>query len=381
MTGNPRILIIDDEEIILDSCAQILEGGNYELATAGDGARGLKLIEEFRPDLVFVDLKMPGISGFQVLERVQEVDPTIVTVVITGYATVSSAVEAMKKGAYDFLPKPFTPDAFRLVARRGLEKRNLVLETMALRRERELLRNHFAAVVSHELKSPLGAVQQNLFVLAKELEDTATEEQKKRLERMKVRIDDLLRMIRAWLRGMTVDVDSIADSSTEVSIDIPISKAVETVETHAVRKDIEIAASIEEPSGIVWGDEGALTEALVNLLSNAVKYSHVGGQVSIRAQKEGSQIVVSVSDTGVGISTEELPRIFEGFYRARSGETQEEGHGLGLVITRRIIEAHRGSIGVETEVGEGSTFTIILPAHEADFQAEALESSSTSAYS
>ena len=120
---------------------------------------GLDLIQEFHPDLVFVDLKMPGLSGLEVIEKIHEYDPTIVTIVITGYATVSSAVEAMKQGAYDFLPKPFTPDELRLIAQRGVEKRKLVLETIALRREKELLRENFAAIVSHELKSPLGAVQ------------------------------------------------------------------------------------------------------------------------------------------------------------------------------------------------------------------------------
>ena len=153
MEVSRKILIIDDEKVVLDSCTQILKDEPHEVAVASDGSRGLELVEEFRPDLVFVDLKMPGISGFEVLEKVQEVDPTIVTIVITGYATVSSAVDAMKSGAYDFLPKPFTPDEFRLVTRRGLEKRALVLETQALRQEKEMLRENFAAIVSHEMKS------------------------------------------------------------------------------------------------------------------------------------------------------------------------------------------------------------------------------------
>src|SRR3990172_6515279 len=150
-----KVLIIDDEEVVLDSCSQILENDDYQIATAMDGSLGLKLVEEYQPDLVFVDLKMPGISGFEVLEKIRETDQTIVTIVITGYATVSSAVEAMKSGAYDFLPKPFTPDEFRLITKRGAEKRRLVLETIALRKEKELLREHFAAIVSHELKTPL----------------------------------------------------------------------------------------------------------------------------------------------------------------------------------------------------------------------------------
>ena len=166
-----KVLVIDDEEIVLDSCLQILSSGDYEIQSADNGLLGIRMVEEFRPDLIFVDLKMPGISGFEVIEKIQEIDPTVVTIVITGFATIGSAVEAMQKGAFDFLPKPFTPAELRLITRRGLEKRKLVLETLALRREKELLREHFAAIVSHELKSPLATTQQHLFALYGELSD------------------------------------------------------------------------------------------------------------------------------------------------------------------------------------------------------------------
>ena len=149
MVDKSRILIIDDEEVVLDSCTMILRGGKYEIATANNGTTGLDLIANFKPDLVFIDLEMPGITGMEVIERIGQQDPTIVMVVITGFATVNSAVEAMKMGAYDFLPKPFTPDEFRLITKRGLERRKLTLETIALRKEKEMLRENFAAIVSH----------------------------------------------------------------------------------------------------------------------------------------------------------------------------------------------------------------------------------------
>ncbi|MHC4136839.1 MAG: ATP-binding response regulator, partial [Planctomycetota bacterium] len=272
MKHEPKILIIDDEEVVLDSCIQILGKGEHELATASNGVEGLELVESIRPDLVFVDLKMPGISGFEVLEKIHAVDPSIVTVVITGYATVSSAVEAMKRGAYDFLPKPFTPEELRLITRRGLEKRSLVLETMALKREREIMRENFAAIVSHELKSPLGAVQQNLFAMTRD-SGPASEEQRKRLEKMKVRIDDLMKLIHKWLRGISVDMESIKASFEPVSVAACIEKAVESTTPEAIRKDIGTAVAVHEPIRLVLGDEVSLTEALVNILGNAIKYS------------------------------------------------------------------------------------------------------------
>jgi signal transduction histidine kinase len=361
MDAQSKILIIDDEEIVLDSCIQILASGNFDIRTAENGTLGVTLIEEFCPDLVFVDLKMPGISGFEVIEKIQEINPTIVTIVITGFATISSAVEAMQKGAFDFLPKPFTPDELRLITQRGLEKRNLVLETIALRREKEMLREQFAAIVSHELKSPLAAVQQYLYGLSGELSSQMTEDQLRRFERIQTRIDDLMKLIHTWLRAISVDIESIKENFKPTSIPIVITKAVESIEPHAVRKDISIQTSIEDDLSYVDGDEGTLVEAVVNIVGNAVKYSPTGSHISITANSSENQVTIRIQDNGIGISKENLPFIFEDFYTIKSNQDVEKGSGVGLALTRRILEAHEGTISVESELGKGSTFELCLP--------------------
>ena len=362
METKSKILVIDDEEIVLDSCKQILAKGDFEIRTAENGTLGLSLIEEYQPDLVFVDLKMPGISGFEVLERSQQIDPTIVMIVITGFATIGSAVEAMQRGAFDFLPKPFTPDELRLITRRGLEKRKLVLETLALRREKEMLREHFAAIVSHELKSPLAAVQQYLIALSSELSGQLTEDQNRRFERMQTRIDDLMKLIHTWLRAITVDIESIKDNFKPTSIPIVINKAVESVEPHAIRKDISIRTSMEDDIFAVNGDEGTLVEAVVNIVGNGVKYSPIGSQIEITASSSDNQVTIRIQDNGIGISEEDLPFLFEDFFRVKSNRSVERGSGVGLALTRRILEAHEGTISVESELGKGSTFELCLPA-------------------
>jgi two-component system, sensor histidine kinase and response regulator len=366
MTEKYKILIIDDEEVVLDSCTDILAGSNHDIVTATDGILGMTLVKEFQPDMVFVDLKMPGISGLEVIEKIRAFDPTIVTVVITGYATVSSAVEAMKQGAYDFLPKPFTPDEFRLITRRGLEKRKLVLETLALRQEKEMLRENFAAIVSHELKSPLSAVQQNLFTLIPELSSQLTEDQQRRLERMKSRLAELLELINTWLRAISVDLETIKEHFKPLAVNTVIAKAVETVQPHALRKNVELVTSATEPISLIYGDAGTLTEAVVNICNNAVKYSQPGSKVFIKAQEKAEDVFISVADSGVGIADEELSFIFDDFFRGKSGQPAETGHGLGLAISRRIIEIHNGAISVESKLGQGSTFTVRLPKYEGD---------------
>jgi signal transduction histidine kinase len=356
-----RILVIDDEEVVLDSCAQMLEDGPYTVSTATDGALGIHQAGEFRPDLIFVDLKMPGLPGMEVIERIHAVDPSVVIVVITGYATLDSAVEAMQKGASDYVPKPFTPDEFRLVTQRSLEKRRLLLEATALRREREMLRANFAAIVSHELKSPLAAIQQNLMVLAGELSPALTGAQAARLERMKVRVADLLALIQTWLRVFSADINKIQESFRPVSVAAIITKSVENVQTHAARKDIEIVMQIREPLGPVFGDEGTLVEALGNLVGNAVKFSYPSTTVTLAAEERDGKILLSVVDSGPGIPGDELPLIFGDFYRGKEHRPEETGSGLGLAVTRRIVEAHDGTISVDSTPGKGSTFVVALP--------------------
>jgi signal transduction histidine kinase len=358
-----RILLIDDEEVVLDSCLAILEDSEHHVVVASGGAEGLAIARERAPDLVFVDLKMPGISGMEVLEELRSQDPTIVSIVFTGFATVGSAVEAMKRGAYDFLPKPFTPDEFRAMVRRGLEQRDLVLERAALRREREALREGFAAIVSHELRSPLAAVQQNLFVSISELSDCISPDQRLRLERMSSRIEDLLGLVNRWLRGFTSDFTPLRESFRPLAISAVVASAVDAAETEAVRKAVEIVVEVD-PQATVLGDEGALTEALLNVVGNAVKYSRADGIVTVSAaERSGGEVVISVADTGVGVPAEDLPHIFDCFYRGQTGQSGVSGAGIGLALTRRLVEAHGGSISATSEPGEGSVFMIALPAH------------------
>ena len=361
MQPDHKILVIDDEEVVLDSCTQVLAGGDCQVLTAGNGAEGLKRLEESQPDLIFLDLKMPGLSGLEVLERIRAKHPRKVVIVITGYATVSSAVEAMKRGAFDFLPKPFTPEELRLIAKRGLEHNRLLQQTIALRREKEMLRENFSAIVSHELKSPLGALQQNLYGLVAELEDKLSAEQQERFGRLRTRLDDLLKLIHSWLRVFTVDINKLKETFQPVAIAEVVTKAVEAVQPHATRKAIDIQSSVAAPLPRIQGDEGSLTEVVVNLLNNAVKYSFPNGKIRVRAAAQGPQVLVAVTDTGVGIAKEDLPHLFQDFARGHSQPEGVSGCGLGLAISRRIVEVHGGSIAVESEPGKGSTFTVCLP--------------------
>jgi two-component system, sensor histidine kinase and response regulator len=361
VSNEPVILIIDDEEIVRDSCTLVLSKCDYRIYTAPDGNAGLKIVEEHKPDLVFVDLKMPGISGMEVLERLQKIDTTIVAVVITGYATIDTAVEAMKRGAYDFLPKPFSSDELRFIAKRGIEKRRLLLDAIALRREKELIRENFTSIVSHELKSPLFAVQQTLYAFLAGSAGELAPEQKQMLERIKNRVDSMLQMISSWVELTSIDMRQLRERFKPIDIPALLSKAQELLFERAKGKNVHILTHCPLSVAPVDGDEGTLLEVFLNIIGNAIKYSEVGSDISIAVEDSNHELRVSVSDTGVGIENEDIPFIFDDFYRGKAqSKTGELGSGLGLAISKRIINAHNGSIAVESERGKGSTFTVTL---------------------
>src|SRR3989304_5383987 len=139
MPDQTNILVIDDEQIMRDGCSRILSRDGWSVICAENGNQGLEEIKGHPEniDVILLDLMMPGMSGMEVLDHIRTYDPNLLVIVITGYATVESAVEAMKKGAYDFIPKPFTPDQLRIVVRRALERRTLQKEAEFLRKERE----------------------------------------------------------------------------------------------------------------------------------------------------------------------------------------------------------------------------------------------------
>lgn len=361
----PTVLVIDDEEAMRDSCSLILTKDGYKAETAIDGLAGLEKIRELKPEIALIDLKMPGISGFEVLEKARDIDPQLIPIVITGYATVDSAVEAMKKGAYDFLPKPFTPEELRIIIGRALERRRLAVEAEILRREKKLIEDNFITMVTHQLRSPLVAIQQYFEVILAGLAGQVDKTQHEMILRARERLDSLLRLINDWLDLARIDRGQIVDKFKPVTLNSLLRKQVEFMEPLA--KEYEVSLELEPAKGpaSVLGDEQMLEQVFSNLITNAIKYNKPKGSVTISLDHDDSFIVVKIKDTGIGIAREHLPFIFDQFYRVSRREDQKiKGTGLGLSIAKKIIEAHDGSIEVESELGQGSTFTVRLPRPE-----------------
>jgi signal transduction histidine kinase len=356
------ILVIDDEEAMRDSCHQVLSKEGYATETAENGHSGLRKIREVKPDLVLIDLKMPGMGGMELLEKIGEIDPDIISVVITGYATIESAVEAMKRNAYDFLPKPFTPDHLRIVIKRGLERRRLSIERAQLQQEKEIMKRNFVTLVSHQLRSPLASVKQYFGVICEGFAGEVTDKQKEIIQKAGGYIDSLVQLINDWLDMSRVEAGRIRDKSEPVSLAAVLSEATEVLKPQAEAKKVVLELNSADNLPQLYGDPKCLKEAFLNILSNAIIYNREGGTVTVTLREQDDDLVVEVSDTGIGISQENLPFIFDEFFRVKSKETQHiSGTGLGLPIVKKIIEAHNGCVKVASEAGKGTTFSIFLP--------------------
>ncbi len=197
----PIILVIDDEEAMRDSCRQVLTREGYNVEVAIDGVSGLRMANDLKPDMVLVDLKMPGISGQEVLERINDLDQSISTVVITGYATVSAAVESMRYGACDFLPKPFTPNELRSVVRRSLERRKNYLEAARASKEKAETTRYFLSMIPHEVVTPLKEVRKNLSQLETQLPPNTPMDLREKLAYCSTSIERIVRLVERW-RGI-----------------------------------------------------------------------------------------------------------------------------------------------------------------------------------
>jgi two-component system, sensor histidine kinase and response regulator len=357
------VYVIDDDDVMRLSCQQILERLDYQVETFEDGAKGLARVEIKQPDLIVVDLKMPKISGLDVIKRTHELNPEIVIIVITGYATIDTAVDAMKAGAYDFLPKPFTPDEFRLIVKRAMEKRQLVKESTLLRQEKDKMQRQFITFVSHQLQSPLVAIQQYCDVL-KQLDDTPEKAQLQQqwIERSSAKMKELLDLIKDWLTISRIERGCLADKVQKVNIVPLISKIIETYENRAAENNLKISFLPDQPSYLVHGCDECLGVVFSNLYVNAIKYNRLNGSITISIEEDEDHTKISFTDTGLGISETELPKLFEEFYRIKTASTQNiPGTGLGLAICKKIIQELDGKIEVQSKLDYGTIFQIIFP--------------------
>ncbi len=377
MNTPTRILVVDDEVGIREGCRRVLVPQGFAVDVAENGPVGLRKLRESRYDVLLLDIMMPGMSGIEVLRQARQIDPDLICIIITGYATVELAVQAVREGAHDFIAKPFSADLLLQVVNRELERRALRKEAERVRtleeEARELARakaelqkleaveGRFMLSLVHILRAPVAVLQNTIQLIRQGY--IPPEEQPEMLERAETRAGELLAtlddlLLLAYLK------ESIGLSRAEaISLAEVLEGVLATMRPRAERRGVSLEVDVQ---GAPWvrANPDHLRALWSHLIDNAIRYTPPGGQVAVSlwADPERGVAVGAVSDTGIGIPADEIPRVFEEFYRTEEGKRmQETGTGLGLPIVRQVVETYGGSIEVESEVGRGTTFRFTLP--------------------
>ena len=383
-----RLLVVDDEESLRITTAAILEKEGYVVDTASSGDEAIGLLQELPYDLVLTDLHMEGGDGLSVLGQIRRQAPLTISVVLTGFASVESAIAALQEGAYDYLIKPCDIDSMRHTIRRGVEHRRLMLAEQKARADLEQLnrdleqridertsqlknlneelaaanraKDVFLATLSHELRTPLTPVVGWIKLLRSgSLDDKGVAQALDAIER------------NAWLQSRLID--DLLDTSriatgklhfepSPADLNGAVEAALETVKASAASRQIDLSINLSREPLVVMGEPVRLQQIAWNLISNAIKFTEPGGNVNVTTESSDHTVRLIVEDTGVGIPQEFLPHVFDRFRQADGSTSRVHGGlGLGLAIAHALTVMHEGELVAESDgVGKGSRFTLSL---------------------
>lgn len=369
-----KVLIVDDEPGIRSGIKRTLtnfqvdfpfleEKCDFELIEVETGEEALEHINSEPIDIVLLDNKLPGIDGIEVLEYIRRKEYDCNVMMITSYASLDLAVKATHNGAYSFVPKPFTPQELKTSMENITKNLYLRRMTKKLNTEGKQIRFQFLSVLSHELKSPLNAIEGYLRImeqkqLGNNIDDyeVMISRSLERIKGMRALIMDMLDLTKLESGEKNRDI-----KKTDLAEIMRLSK--DTMSPMAIQKNVKISIDAQPAEIFYMADRQEMEIIFNNLLSNAVKYNKDGGEVQCMLREEKDRILISVSDTGIGISEEDIAKLFQEFVRIKNEKTKAiSGSGLGLSILKKMVEEiYRGSVSVSSVPDVGSTFTIVFP--------------------
>ena len=367
-----RVLVVDDELGIRMAIAKALRNVVVEVpefkssfALVTDSAEtaedAYEMVKQNPPDILLLDQKLQGMSGIELLEKLVAEQVEVLTIMITAYASLETAVAATKSGAFDFLAKPFTPYELRACLFKAAKHIVLQRQAMKLVAERKRVRFEFLSVVAHELKSPTAAVEGYLMMMKDRVMGDTLDDYTDVMDRAIFRLSgmhkliadllDLTRIESGSKRRDVVDVDvlRIADLSADSGRELGKRRGI-TVDVH---KDGETTMK---------ADSGEIELIINNFVSNAVKYNRDQGHVDVTVGRTPDGMMrIQVRDTGIGMKPEDVKRLFGEFVRIKNEKTKRiEGSGLGLSIVKKLVDLYQGRIEVHSEWEVGTQFTVFI---------------------
>ena len=368
-----RVLVVDDEPGMRMAVARVLNtytvradersagAVGFSVETAESGEAALEMMAASAPDILLLDMKMGGMSGLDVLREMRERRIETLTVMITAYATLETAIEATKRGAHDFLPKPFTPEDLRVAIRRVVRHLAVQREAKRLAEEKRQVRFQFISVLGHELKAPLAAVEGYLQILKDGSAGSDPAVTARVVDRALARAEGMRKLIVDLLNMTRIESGQKRRDLKDTDLREAAVAAIETVSQAAAARGVTIRLEAPGRAPLV-ADRGELDIILNNLVSNAVKYNRDHGRVDVAlGALDGGGWRIRVADTGIGLAPADAQRLFQDFVRIKNEQTRTiPGTGLGLSIVKKLAQLYGGEATVESEPGVGSTFTVTL---------------------
>ena len=380
------VLIIDDTPINQEILTEILGPEGYSLHFAADGETGLEKAFTLRPELVLLDLVLPGIMGTDVLDIIKREVPETLVILTTAYGSEETAIKALRLGVNDYIinKRPFDADEVREVVRRAVNEAHLRRENQRLQREIEfkneqLQQNYaelqlayarlqeldkakasFFSMVSHDLRHPI-AVAKGYLELIRTGDAPLDEETRGYINVAEQEMRYIAEMVDDVLDLSRMDAGYYHVDCQPTAVSFLLNQARLAFRAQAAQRNISISIAPTEELPLVSADSLRMGQVMSNLLENALKFTPEGGSIALGATAIPDGVEITVRDNGVGIDPGEQEKIFERFYRIKRGEQLEDkGSGLGLAICREIVRLHGGRIWAESNNGRGSTFRLTL---------------------
>ena len=366
-----QVMVVDDEPDMRRAVERTLNGFVHrdeetgycvgcQVVHAESAERAWELAVTVKPDIMLLDHGLPGMTGIELLERIANQALDILVIVITGYPTLANAVRATKLGAFDFLAKPFTPEELQSVVRKSAEHIALQRQIRRITQERRSVRYEFLTSLAHQLEEPLSEVEDHLQAIRDPHRSAGDTGRQAAAERSLDRLDGMRKLIHDLLELTRIESGKRKRHLAQVDVAAIARKAAETIS--ALAQPVGVSVDVHAPSSLDMLADADEIEIIINkLLSNAVTYNRPNGTVEISCERRDDAIVITVRDTGIGMSSEETGLLFREFSRVRNPRTIDiPGSGLGLSAVKRLAELYDGSVGVHSEPGVGSAFTVTL---------------------
>lgn len=369
-----KVLIVDDEPGICSGISRILsnfsvsfpfleEDFTFETMETGTGEEAVEILDTQGADIVLLDNKLPGMYGIDVLEYINKKQMDCNVMMITSYASLDLAIKATNNGAYNFVPKPFTPQELK-TSMEGITK-NLYLRRMTnkLNSQEKQLRNKFLAILSHELKLPLSAIEGYLRVMKDRLAGDKIDDYDEMINRSLERMKGIRSLITDLLDLTRIESDRQNKVKRKIDITDIAVNSCDAISPLAIQKNVKVSIEAEPKQLYFLAEPETMEIILNNLISNAVKYNKDNGEVHCIINELPDYVEITVADTGIGMNEEDLPKLFQEFVRIKNEKTVKiTGSGLGLSITKKVVEEYyNGTITVKSAPDEGTTFIVRLP--------------------